>query len=1084
MSFLGSDDDDSESCTLSLLQEKVFSQLHEEPQIQNPYEGAGSVQTVESFSIAQPLFIVIDYFLIGSDMEPEIIVRLWPGFKCEERFVHLKQMWSRSKISIGDTAFVVGDWEKRDDPYGFYTQKLSCFITDSNGFFILLPQVLIQGTRLAESQDCERKAYLMDFLSTAGTNISMLKGTVVHELIQSVLKGTLASDIDAKLDNILDSKQEELYEINKTTETFKPDLEDYLQKIREIATSLESRYNNYHQFGKSENKIQEVNKLPPYGCKTVNEEENIWSFQWGVKGKIDATLKQNGRLFPLELKSGSSYRGGPRDSHILQLASYMFMMQEKYKQLSGQSGIIYYAKDSISFEVAPKHLELMHIIMRRNVLSHAISHGTVPPTTGKASSCNLCDRKSACAFLESGEKSKSKIADQLRSFLSFEPKQQYIDFFKKWEKILLDEMYVTRASQTMIWLSTVKKRTENGRAIAHLTAKRDCVGNLELIAEDPSYITSSMIQVSDYIMLTKSGKPPIIGRGRIIEIKENRITLEMYESSLKKIRIQSDFNDDVVEIKKEDVSNNNDDDLDEVIDNDLCIDKWETTSSVDICRGNLMSLFTGQASATGSRLIDLIVDYEKPLFKELTFEEKEWKDRRLNDDQNNAIRMAISAKDYMLLLGMPGTGKTTALVSLIKRMVDDGNRVLVASFTHTAVDNICLKMNEERVNYIRFARSESLHHDVVDHSIDKIVADSTADEIRTKLDSCQVFATTCLGCSHPLLDMQSQAGRPFDICVVDEASQISLPTVLGPISRSRRFILVGDHYQLPPITRYAVGNGEESPPSLFRLLSEANPEAIVTLRTQYRMNDEILSLCNQIVYGFRMRTGSHAVAKRRMKLNNLSSLKKYNPYHQEWLNIAMSSDPSIVFYNTDRVPMYEQKNKGSKCNTEEAATVSIIVVSLILCGLLPSKVGVISPYRTQVNFIRKAIKKQLAYVKQFFPSIITDDFNEEIEVHTVDKFQGRDKECIVFSSVKSNKRCSPGTHITDWQRLNVAVTRAKTKFILVGSMDTLSNSPFFKKMFRIIDEKCIYSLRNDFNEVNFEPFCTVASISSLADSQT
>ena len=235
-----------------------------------------------------------------------------------------------------------------------------------------------------------------------------------------------------------------------------------------------------------------------------------------------------------------------------------------------------------------------------------------------------------------------------------------------------------------------------------------------------------------------------------------------------------------------------------------------------------------------------------------------------------------------------------------------------------------------------------------------------------------------------------------------------------------------------------------------------------------------------------MRTGLSTVGEKRMRLTRLKLLSKFDPFHTEWIQISVQQDPSIVFYNTDKVPMLEIKGKESKHNEKEAATVTMIVSALIICGLKPEKIGVISPYRTQVNFIRKSISKQLLAVQRFFPNEINDVkvLTEKMVFHVVDKFQGRNKECIIFSAVKSYSKCSPGTHITDWQRLNVAVTRAKTKFILIGSKETLNNSPFFSKMFDIIDEKCIFNLPNEIDEVDVKPFCSMTQIVSLADTDS
>jgi DNA replication ATP-dependent helicase Dna2 len=414
---------------------------------------------------------------------------------------------------------------------------------------------------------------------------------------------------------------------------------------------------------------------------------------------------------------------------------------------------------------------------------------------------------------------------------------------------------------------------------------------------------------------------------------------------------------------------------------------------------------------------------------------------------------------------MPGTGKTTTVATMIKAIASEGERVLIASYTHTAVDNLCLKLKRMEVDFIRVGSMESIHRDIRGHSLDSVVERTqTIDEIKAAVDSCNVFATTCLGFRNPLI-----IARTWDLCVVDEASQINVSTILGPLSKARRFILVGDHYQLSPIP---------DSPSLFRILSEAHPHALVTLRTQYRMNRDIMRLCNGLIYGSRMRCGKTDVAAGRIALSRPEVAGEFDMFHRRWTKAALDAERAVLMYDTDDVPMYERKGQGSKVNYGEAAVVSALAVALVLCGMQPGDIGIISPYRAQVMYIREAIVKWLRTTTRFYGQFVTDPnwVSEQIEVHTVDKFQGRDKQCILFSAVKSNPKRKPGNHVTDWQRLNVAITRAMRKFILVGSMNTLRNAPFFDAMFQILGSENVVTLPNEIDQATLVPFVAMPEI--------
>ncbi len=232
--------------------------------------------------------------------------------------------------------------------------------------------------------------------------------------------------------------------------------------------------------------------------------------------------------------------------------------------------------------------------------------------------------------------------------------------------------------------------------------------------------------------------------------------------------------------------------------------------------------------------------------------------------------------------------------------------------------------------------------------------------------------------------------------MVDEASQITLPTCLGPLRYADRFLLVGDHFQLPPLVKSSAAKGMEV--SLFRRLSDAHPEAVVTLGKQYRMNEDIMGLSNALVYSGRMACGNEEVARRKM-----------------------IDGKSVVFYDTQgREGMKEQKGGDGVWNDGEACLVKQYVEDLLRQGVKEDQIGVISLYRQQV--------KLLSHHLSSFPGV---------EVLTADRAQGRDKDCIIISMVRSNEDGKVGELVRDWRRLNVCFTRAKCKLVFFGNRKTL-----------------------------------------------
>lgn len=307
----------------------------------------------------------------------------------------------------------------------------------------------------------------------------------------------------------------------------------------------------------------------------------------------------------------------------------------------------------------------------------------------------------------------------------------------------------------------------------------------------------------------------------------------------------------------------------------------------------------------------------------------------------------------------------------------------------------------------------------------------------------RVVATTALGINqYATQDINNSSifsKRRFDYCIVDESSQIALPVCLGPLQYAEKFVLVGDHYQLSPI--FAQDENKTETLSLFKHLSQAYPQAIASLQIQYRMNRDIMNLTNHLIYDYRLKCGSPEVEKKSLSFPLLTQWDTQNHleslcYGKCWIKSLLDPKVSVAFCDTDLVPAVEQKSGPFIENPIEAKLVLQLVTSMIEAGLSESDIGVICPYRHQLKKISKVLTS--------FP---------EIEILTIDKSQGRDKKCIIVSMTRSNSNQQAGELMKDWQRLNVAITRAKQKLILLGSLRTLGSSGSFREMFELMGSK-------------------------------
>ena len=415
----------------------------------------------------------------------------------------------------------------------------------------------------------------------------------------------------------------------------------------------------------------------------------------------------------------------------------------------------------------------------------------------------------------------------------------------------------------------------------------------------------------------------------------------------------------------------------------------------------------------------------------------------LNNQQQEAVRRIISAKDYVLLLGMPGTGKSSTLAFAIRSLVSKGHRVLITSYTHSAVDTLVTKLKDSGMDQSTILRlgsatsiKENLHHLILDHS--KL---GNTLKLKERLDQARVVACTVLAASSDSIISKIE----FDYCIVDEAGQITQPAAVGALLLSKRFVLVGDDYQLPPliISSEAQSNGMDV--SLFKRLAEAHPQAVVTLSAQYRMNAEIMEVSNCLVYDRRLICGTDAVARGRLFLPHIS------PQLPAWL--AQCIDPAwpVLFLNTDKLTTMESSptlesfngsvdsSRGSVVNLSEVEVVKILCRAFVQAGMPMQNLGVVSPYRSQVTAIKAAL--------------LTEEQACTCDVSTVDKFQGRDMDAMVLSLVRSNAHGAVGNLLRDWRRVNVAMTRAKFKLLIIGSLSILENVPILRELAKLVKER-------------------------------
>ena len=497
-------------------------------------------------------------------------------------------------------------------------------------------------------------------------------------------------------------------------------------------------------------------------------------------------------------------------------------------------------------------------------------------------------------------------------------------------------------------------------------------------------------------------------------------------------------------------------------------------SSDEISRDRQRTALKQFASAESGRLASLrrkLLGEESPEFLPPKESDDTSSAALLDDSQREAIRHALAAKDVAVIHGPPGTGKTTAVVELIRQATARGERVLACAPSNLAVDNMLERLLAAGERAIRIGHPARVLPELREHTLDlqvashpdlklarewkkqawalrrqagkftrtapekgarreqrdeakRLLADARKMEerlVKHLLDSATVVCATLTG-----LDEELLGDLAFDLAVIDEAAQATEPTCWIPLLRSKRLVLAGDHCQLPPTILSDEAKQLGLHISLMERLVTANGEAISRrLTTQYRMHEQIMSFSSAEFYD------SSLVAADSVREHLLADL----PH----VTSNLLTQTAMRFIDTAGSDCVEQAESdgSSRDNPGEADVVAKQVEDLLAVGVAASEIAVITPYAAQARLLRTLID------------------NAAIEVDTVDGFQGREKEAIVISLVRSNSNGEVG-FLNDTRRTNVALTRARRKLIVIGDSSTLANHDFYRRLLDHFERESAY----------------------------
>ena len=403
--------------------------------------------------------------------------------------------------------------------------------------------------------------------------------------------------------------------------------------------------------------------------------------------------------------------------------------------------------------------------------------------------------------------------------------------------------------------------------------------------------------------------------------------------------------------------------------------------------------------------------------KKITFFNK-----KLDKYQKRAVRRAVHSNDFFLIHGPFGTGKTTTIIELILQEVKQNHTVLVTGESNTAIDNILkkLKRKHEKIKFTRVGTSNKippyLRKYTLDYKVKQYLDDNKINDVE-KLE----IEESILKHSDVVLTTNSSAGSislsniRFNIAIIDEASQATIPSVLIPINKAKKFVLIGDHKQLPPVIFN--NSTEYLKTSLFEELIDHYEHQSEELLIQYRMNEILMEFPNRKFYE-----------------NKLICSEKSKEYFLKSRSLGKYDSTSpLIFIDTSKHENNKERSldySHSYMNNLESKIVLDIINICLDNGINPKDIGVISPYKNQVRLINK---------------------KTNVDVKSVDGFQGGEKDIIIISLVRSNDDGNIG-FLNDLRRLNVSLTRAKKKLIVIGNRETLESNKDYKEFLKFCEE--------------------------------
>jgi DNA replication ATP-dependent helicase Dna2 len=852
------------------------------------------------------------------------------------------------------------------------------YATTGDSRIVVEPDYLVNVTDVRSWVQCPRMHYL-NKLSGVPLNYPVVKGTIVHEVFSDLLRG---GDVETAIDERVAEAGLDLGLLERDAEEVRADVADHARAIDGWL---------------SQGTLDGVDGRSPSARGTMSRGVDEWrsertliSERYGLKGRADAV--RGGA--PVELKTGKNTNSEPRFQDKVQVACYALLLDEMGEK--PDTGTLIYTKNAAldrneadgdlspakDFSLSDGLVE--YVLRQRNELAAMGVAGEIPTGYEANATCNYCFEQDTCMVVSGRLDQESKAGQIGDSLLAAERA-----YFERFHRAIEDERRAVHHEYAKLWTQSAEERADADRALIDLepVGKSEVDGRWELRARCDDSI--SKIREGD-VVLASDGHPVrgTAEMARVVELGEEVVVRA----------------DEPVELRR--------------------LDVYPSEMGVD---GMLTALHDAVLAGDPTQK-DVLFGRREPEFRAV---EEEFIDN--NAAQNRAVRMAVGTDDCALIHGPPGTGKTYTIARAIRALVERGERVLLSAFTNRAVDNALEALEEQGfTDFVRVGTEHGVRADMQEYRLE---TRGTPEKRARELREAPVVAATTASCGSRVL-----RETDFDVALVDEAGQLTEPATLAAVGLADRFVLVGDHQQLPPVVQAAdteasdgnagtvtarsdggqaeaqrtvddaLGDRTETADlsrSLFERLIDEHPAASVLLDTQYRMAQRIQAFSSRAFYDGALRPASPAVAAQHIA--DLSAVDADA--------LPESLQQRVAFIDPDG-------EAHGNTNPAEVEAIADLIEEFTAAGVPHEDIGVIAPFRAQAAAIRRA--------------------TSGVAVDTVDRFQGSAKEVIIISFVATGDLDSP--IFEDYRRVNVALTRAKKALVLVGDENALATDERYARM--------------------------------------